>query len=290
MTDHASPTPASQDKISGRTLPHRLRKQKVSQLLPKPVTTQFKRAQILKGMTTTMVNGYRAITKIDGWSGEPKRDKVLRYNQIFCGKMAEAFNIKVVAVEPMPNTQGLWAGNHVSWMDIPVMGSVVPAFFLSKAEVESMPAFGNLARACGSLFIKRGSGDSGKVAGQITEFLEKGHSVLFYPEGTTTDGSRIKSLYGKLLQAAIDANKPVQPLVVCYVNAQGELDDKIPFVGDTSFTKSFLTVMDCEQVTAYILPLDPISTTDKSRDELTEELYQHMQQGLETLKARVLKA
>nr|WP_201546927.1 lysophospholipid acyltransferase family protein [Psychrobacter lutiphocae] len=239
-------------------------------------------------MTTTMVNGYRAITKIDGWGAVPKRDKVLRYNKIFCGKMAAAFNIKVVEVEPMPTTQGLWAANHVSWMDIPVMGSVVPAFFLSKAEVEVMPAFGRLARACGSLFIKRGSGDSGKVSAQITEFLKKGYSVLFYPEGTTTDGTAIKSLYGKLLQAAIDADKPVQPVVICYVNDKGEMDDKIPFVGDTTFVQSFLTVMDSNPVTAYILPLEPLSSTGKTRDELTQELQQHMQQGLDSLKARVL--
>ncbi|PNK61294.1 lysophospholipid acyltransferase family protein [Psychrobacter sp. FDAARGOS_221] len=296
MTDNAPLTGSNQTKQSTNNqstsgaLKQSLKKRipKPVTRLAKPVTTQLNRAQVLKGMTTTMVNGYRAITKIDGWGDEPKRDKVLRYNKIFCGKMASAFNVEVVEVEPMPDTQGLWAGNHVSWMDIPVMGSVVPAFFLSKAEVEAMPAFGRLARACGSLFIKRGSGDSGKVSGQITEFLKKGYSVLFYPEGTTTDGTQIKSLYGKLLQAAIDADKPVQPVVICYVNDKGEMDDKIPFVGDTTFVQSFLTVMDSNPVTAYILPLEPLSSTGKTRDELTQELQQHMQQGLDSLKQRVL--
>lgn len=264
-------------------------KSKASKLLTNQLSKQLRRAQVLKGMSETMVGGYRAITKVDGWGEVPKRDELPRYNRIFCRNVAAAFHIEVVAVEPIPETHGLWAGNHVSWMDIPVMGSVVPAFFLSKAEVEKMPAFGRLARACGSLFIKRGSGDSGKVAGQITEFLEKGHSVLFYPEGTTTDGTHIKKIYGKLLQAAMDADKPIQPLVVCYVNDQGELDDQVPFVGDTSFTKSFLNVMDSGPVTAYILPLEKIETTGKTRDELTELLHQSMQQGLEDLHSRVLK-
>ena len=140
-----------------------------------------------------------------------------------------------------------------------------------------MPAFGRLARACGSLFIKRGSGDSGKVSDQITDFLNKGHSILFYPEGTTTEGTHIKKIYGKLLQAAMDADKPIQPLVVCYVNDQGELDDQVPFVGDTSLPE-FLNVMDSGPVTAYILPLEKLETTGKSRDELTQLLHQSMQQ------------
>lgn len=263
-------------------------KTKAGKLLPKKLTKQLKRAQVIKGMGETMVGGYRAISKVDGWGEVPKRDDLPRYNKTFCRNMAAAFHIDVVAVEPIPETHGLWAANHVSWMDIPVMGSVVPAFFLSKAEVESMPAFGRLARACGSLFIKRGSGDSSKVSGQITEFLKKGYSIIFYPEGTTTDGSHIKKIYGKLLQAAMDADKPIQPLVVCYVNAEGELDDQVPFVGDTSFTKSFLNVMDCGPVTAYILPLEKIETAGKTRDELTQLLHQNLQQGLEDLHDRVL--
>lgn len=261
------------------------KKTKVGQLLNK----QLKRAKVLKGMTETMVGGYRAITKVDSWGPVPKRDELPRYNQIFCRNMAAAFNVTVVAVEPVPDTHGLWAANHVSWMDIPVMGSVMPGFFLSKAEVEAMPVFGRLARACGSLFIKRGSGDSGKVAGQITDFLTKGYSILFYPEGTTTDGTHIKKIYGKLLQGAMDADKPIQPIVVCYVNAKGELDHTVPFVGDVSFTQSFLRVMDSDPVTAYVLPLAVIPTTGKTRDELTEDLYQSMQTGLEELHNRVIK-
>ena len=279
MQDSASPI--DQNLISRIAKPIKGR-------VTKTLGKQVKRAQVLKNMTQTMVGGYRAITKVDGWGEVPKRDELPRYNQTFCRNMAAAFHIKVVAVEPLPNTHGLWAANHVSWMDIPVMGSVVPAFFLSKAEVEAMPAFGRLARACGSLFIKRDSGDSGKVAGKIAEFLAKGYSILFYPEGTTTDGTHIKKIYGNLLQAAMDANKPIQPLVVCYVNAQGELDDKIPFVGDTTFTQSFLNVMDSEPVTAYILPLQLIETQNKTREQLTDELHQVMQKGLEDLHDRVV--
>lgn len=249
---------------------------------------QVKRGKVAAGLTGTMIGGYRAATKIDAWR-EPPRDVLPKYIQAFCRSAANVFGVEVVEVEPVPNTHALWASNHVSWMDIPVMGSVSPAFFLSKAEVEKMPVFGILAKAAGTLFINRGSGDANTVSDQIAQFLKQGYSVMFYPEATTTDGTQIKKLHGKLLQAAIDADKPVQPIVVCYVNEQGELDNTVPFYGDISLKDSLLRVIDSEvPVKAYVLPLEPLSSTGKTRDEMTEELQQRMQAGLEELHGRVL--
>lgn len=248
----------------------------------------LRRSKVATGLVSTMVGGYKAATKIDAWR-EPPRDILPKYIQAFCRQAASAFGVKVIEVEPVPKTHALWVSNHISWMDIPVGGTVSPAFFLSKAEVESMPVFGILAKAAGTLFINRGSGDADSVATQMATFLKQGYSVLFYPEATTTDGRQIKKLHGKLLQSAIDADTPVQPIVICYVNNQGKLDDTIPFYGGITLKQSLFRVIDSEPVTAYVLPLEPLSTTGKTRDELTAELQQHMQSGLEELHRRVLK-
>lgn len=261
---------------------------KITRKLKQKATQQVNRCKVALGLTSTMVGGYRAATKIDAWR-EPPRDVLPKYIQAFCKSAAGTFGVKVVQVEPVPQTHALWASNHVSWMDIPVMGSVSPAFFLSKAEVEKMPIFGVLAKAAGTLFINRGSGDANSVADQIADFLKQGYSILFYPEATTTDGKQIKKLHGKLLQAAIDADKPVQPIVVCYVNEKGELDNTVPFYGGISLKDSLLRVIDSElPVRAFVLPLEPLSPTGKTRDELTAELQDHMQAGLEELHRRVL--
>jgi 1-acyl-sn-glycerol-3-phosphate acyltransferase len=82
--------------------------------------------------------------------------------------------------------------NHISWLDIAVLGSGARVFFLAKAEIEKWPVFGNLAKGGGTLFIKRGSGDSVRIREQIAEFLSKDIPVLFFPEATTTDGSKVK--------------------------------------------------------------------------------------------------
>lgn len=253
------------------------------------LSKQLKRGKTVTGMARAMAGGYRAASKIGAWK-EPPREILPKYIQAFCDKMAGSFGVNIVEVEPVPQTHALWAANHVSWMDIPVIGSVSPAFFLSKAEVADMPIFGRLATAAGTLFIKRGSGDADSVAQQMTVFLQKGYSILFYPEGTTTDGTRIKKVHGKLLQSAIDAGTPVQPIVLCYVNSEGELDDKVPYFGGLTMKESLMQIMDSSDVTAYVLPLKPLDSVGKTRAELTEELQVRMQEGLEELHSRVLKS
>lgn len=278
-TDHQSNHSGHQSNHSGRN--------KKPKGLLKRLRRKAHRGKIAYGMLETMVGGYRAATKIGAWK-EPPRDVLPKYIQAFCRRMAAAFDVTIVSVEPIPKIHALWVSNHVSWMDIPVNGSVSPAFSLSKAEVEDMPVFGRLARACGSVFINRGSGDGDAVAKQMAEFLKKGYSVMFYPEGTTTNGKKMKKIHGKLLQAAIDADKPIQPTVLCYVNSDGKLDDKIPYADGITLKQSLFQVMDSDPVTAYVLPLEPICPKGKTREELTFLLQDHMQKGLEELHNRVV--
>ncbi|MEK5778340.1 1-acyl-sn-glycerol-3-phosphate acyltransferase, partial [Acinetobacter nosocomialis] len=72
---------------------------------------------------------------------------------------------------------------------------------------------------------------------QITDFLKQNIPVLFFPEATTSDGRSIKKIYGRILGAAIEAQRPVQICLICYVNQQGELDMVAPFIGNISFAK-----------------------------------------------------
>lgn len=263
-------------------------KSKIEGIFKSTTKHSIKRSKTVVGLVDTVIGGYRAATKIDAWR-EPPRDILPKYIQTFCRKSARALGVEVIEVEPVPKTHALWASNHISWMDIPVVGSVSPAFFLSKAEVANMPVMGPLAKVAGTLFIKRGSGDAGSVASQMATFLRQGYSVLFFPEATTTDGRKIKKLHGKLLQASIDSNKPVQPIVICYINQQGQLDDTVPYYGGIKLKDSLMSVIDGELVTAYVLALEPLYPEGKTRDELTAELQHRMQTGLEDLHNRVLR-
>ncbi|MGP5437617.1 lysophospholipid acyltransferase family protein [Psychrobacter alimentarius] len=248
---------------------------------------QLGRGKQIAGMTTTIAGGLRAAQRIGAFK-QPPRETLPRYIQTFCRKMAGSFGVEVVAVEPVQQLHGLWVSNHVSWMDIPVVGTLSPAFFLSKAEIGDWPIFGKLAHAAGTVFIERGSGDAGSVATQIASFLTEGFSVIFFPEATTTDGKKVKRIHGTLLQAAIDADVPVRPLVIAYVNKDGTLSDALPYYGKLTMKQSLKKVLDSKDVTAYVLPLELIDPKGLNKSQLTNLLQARMQEGLSELHFRVL--
>lgn len=253
------------------------------------IKKQLKRTKIIAGMGNTLIGGFAAAKRIGAFK-EPPRDVLPKYIQTFCRKMTRAFGVEVVQVKPVPQTHGLWVSNHISWLDIPVVGSVAPVFFLSKAEIGEWFIFGRLARAGGTLFIKRGSGDADGVARQIADFLRGGSSVVFFPEATTTDGKHIKKIHGKLLQASMDTGLPICPVVIAYVNADGTLSDDCAYYDKRTMAESLRRVADSDGVKAYVLPLTPLSPKDKTRTELTEMLQQTMDDGLVELHRQVLKA
>jgi 1-acyl-sn-glycerol-3-phosphate acyltransferase len=104
---------------------------------------------------------------------DPNNPVNTRYVQYFCRRLCEVFNIEVQVHGTIPREPALWVSNHISWLDVAVLGSGARIFFLAKAEVEKWPILGNLAKGGGTLFIKRGSGDSLRIKEQITEFLKK---------------------------------------------------------------------------------------------------------------------
>ena len=221
---------------------------------------------------------------------EPNNPKNTRYVQHFCRRLCQVFNIDVKVHGEIPREPALWVSNHISWLDIAVLGSGARIFFLAKAEIENWPVLGKLAKGGGTLFIKRGSGDSIRIKEQITEFLKQNIPVLFFPEATTTDGRHIKKIYGRILGAAIDAQRPIQICLICYVNQQGQLDTVAPFIGDIGFGEHVKSVLEMPKVVAHLVALPAVDVTGHTVETLTAEVQKQMQQGLEALHQDVLMA
>ena len=220
---------------------------------------------------------------------DPNNPINTRYVQYFCRRLCKVFNIEIQVHGEIPREPALWVSNHISWLDVAVLGSGARVFFLAKAEIEKWPLLGKLAKGGGTLFIKRGSGDSVKIREQMTDFLKQDSPVLFFPEATTSDGTRIKKVHGRLLGAAIEAQRPVQVCLICYVNQQGELDTVAPFIGDTTFVKHVQNVLEMPNVIAHLMALPAIDSTGHSVESLTEEVQSKMIEGLAQLQAKVLK-
>lgn len=220
---------------------------------------------------------------------DPNNPCNTRYVQHFCRELCKVFNLEIQVHGVIPREPALWVSNHVSWLDIAVLGSSARVFFLAKAEIEKWPLFGKLAKGGGTLFIKRGSGDSIKIKEQITTFLKRDIPVLFFPEATTSDGSKIKKIYGRILGAAIDANRPVQICLICYVNQEGELDTVAPFIGDISFADHVKNVLEMSKVMVHLMALPAIAVEGHDVESLTEAVHTQMIAGLAQLQQKALK-
>lgn len=245
-----------------------------------------------KKLTTTAVavaEGFYVVYR-HGLYKQPNNPENTFYVQQYCRKLCKVFNVEVeVHGQPSPSKSALWVSNHVSWLDIPVLGAGARVFFLAKAEIASWPLLGKLAKGGGTLFIKRGSGDSNRVKDQITQFLKQDIPVLFFPEATTSDGTYIKKIHGRLLGAAIEAQKPIQIALLCYVNQEGNLDKIAPYYGDISFADHVKRVLEMPKVIVHMMCLPQISVEGHTLETLSLQVQQEMEQGLKDLHARVVK-
>jgi 1-acyl-sn-glycerol-3-phosphate acyltransferase len=155
----------------------------------------------------------------------------------------------------LPTQTALWVSNHVSWVDIALLGALQPLTFLSKAEVRHWPIAGWLAVQAGTLFIQRGAGDSSTVGSQIATQLHAGHSLLLFPEGTTTDGHSLRTFHGRLLTGVIEQPIALQPVAIRYWR-NGQLDTNAAFIGDDDLLSHLrrLLAAPSAQVTIELLP------------------------------------
>ncbi len=118
---------------------------------------------------------------------------------------------------PLTGTQVAYVGNHLSYLDIPVIGSIAPGRFIAKAEMRHWPLFGLLARLQHTLFVSRNPRDARRVAEQMELALNAGHSLILFPEGTSSAGERVlafKSSAFSALTRHLKKGLSIQPFTI----------------------------------------------------------------------------
>ena len=159
--------------------------------------------------------------------------------------------------------------NHVSWLDIFVINAAYPAAFVSKAEIRQWPLFGWLAAKNDTVFLRRGSRGHAKIVnGEIAALLELGRHVALFPEGTTTDGSHVQNFHAALLQPAIDAGAPIQPLALAYRLPDGRYTRAAAYDGDLSLGESIAAIIAEQQIVARVR-VAPALQTDETPNRKT---------------------
>lgn len=128
------------------------------------------------------------------------------------------YGIKI-SVEGKPYRGGpvITMSNHLSYLDIPVIGSVITDSFVSKADVAKWPVFGFLAGLRQTAYVVRGSTDPKLASQGVENRLKAGDNLIIFPEGTSTDGREVIDLKTGVFARAIDAgvdNLMIQPVTL----------------------------------------------------------------------------
>ncbi|MCQ3030492.1 1-acyl-sn-glycerol-3-phosphate acyltransferase [Pseudomonas syringae] len=202
-----------------------------------------------------------------------------RWSRWFMARLTAALPFRVTVSGELPRQPMLWVSNHVSWTDIPLLGMLAPLSFLSKAEVRTWPVAGWLALKAGTLFIRRGSGDSKLIQKQMGNHLQQNNALVIFPEGTTTDGTGLRTFHGRLMSSAIDSGVSLQPVAIHY-SRNGQPDPIAPFIGDDDLLSHLRRLFANEQGDVHIQLLTPIATEGKERAALAYEAQQAVQIAL----------
>ncbi len=142
--------------------------------------------------------------------------------------------------EPVDQGPALIVSNHISWLDILALHASRYCRFVSKADVRHWPLVGALATGAGTLYIERDSRrDALRVVHHMADSLRAGDVLAVFPEGTTSDGVSLLPFHANLLQAAIAADAPVQPVALGFLDAvTGERSLAPCYIGDDTLVGS----------------------------------------------------
>lgn len=190
----------------------------------------------------------------------------------------------------LKNKNYLFAGNHMSYLDILVFSSRVPSVFVTSVDMGEVFLLGTLAELGGSIFIeRRNRSQVDRDLGNLTDTLRNGFNVVIYPEGTSTNGQRILPFKKTLFMSAVESGREIVPVALKYMEIDGEPfsvrnADRVCWYGDMGFADHFLGILKFKKVKARLEFQTPISTKPEgypqpSRTEIAEAAWSVVQKA-----------
>jgi 1-acyl-sn-glycerol-3-phosphate acyltransferase len=185
-------------------------------------------------------------------------------------------------VRGQPTAHGpmLLVANHISWLDILVMHAARYCRFVSKSEVRHWPLIGTLATGAGTLYIERDSRrDAMRVVHQMAASLQSGDVVAVFPEGTTSDGVDLLPFHANLIQAAVSAGAPAQPVALQFIETHSGRTCLAPcYLGDDTLVGSLWRTLSGPAITAVVAFGVPQHAGGRDRRRWAADLRQAVQQ------------
>lgn len=204
--------------------------------------------------------------------------------QGWCRQLLGILNVHVCVHGPAPTAEprrALFVSNHVSWLDIWVLKERHPMHFVAKADIRGWPVIGWLAAQTGTLFIKREKrSDTRRTLQEIEAALNEDACLCFFPEGTTTDGSRLLAFKPSLFQAAVNCSAEVWPLAIRYLAADGGINTEVAYCDDISMARSLWAVLKQREIRVELHYAAPLAAAGQERRHLAQQARHAIAQRL----------
>ena len=211
--------------------------------------------------------------------------------QLFHKGVLKIIGARVRLSGPLPEPGTLIVSNHVSWLDICIIGSVLPVNFVAKADISGWPIFGSLAKLQKTLFINRDRrSDTANQRNAMQDRLLNGSRLVLFPEGTTGDGTIVFPFKSALFAAAElpenDKPIPIQPLSVAFAELSGipmsrRIRIKYAWIGDVGLFANMLHVLRSYTFTINLTFHEPTNlVVAGGRKKLAFSAHRQVQNGV----------
>ncbi len=189
----------------------------------------------------------------------------------------------------------LFVSNHVGYLDIAVLGSLIPGSFVAKNEVARWPLIGWLAKLQRSVFVDRQVRSTAQQRDAIGDRLDAKDALILFPEGTSGDGNHVlpfkSSLFSVVFNRQTDAPIMVQPVSVAYTRLDGlpigrRLRPFFAWYGDMSLSPHAWRVLGLGTIEVEVEFHAPTTVAEwRSRKELSQFCYERVSNGVGRLLA-----
>jgi 1-acyl-sn-glycerol-3-phosphate acyltransferase len=205
--------------------------------------SSLRRVFRLLGLGWVICSGMAALAWFLVRAGDIEKGRIA-WMQWMSRRFLALLHCRVTVSGDLP-TGGLIAANHLGYVDILVLGSFCPAIFVAKSDVDSWPVFGWLSRNAGTIFVSRDN--PAEVPAQLATMerpLREGVPIVLFPEGTSSDGSRVLPFRSSLLESAVRSGKPITPVAISYsLHGHGDPGQEIAYWGDHTLFPHLLNLL-----------------------------------------------
>jgi len=199
------------------------------------------------------------------FAGARRRDRLILW---WSARLLRILGTRLVLEGEPPRAAAVIVANHVAWLDVFVVLSVVPCRFIAKSEIRDWPLAGWIAARSGTIFIRRGlRRDIASINARVHDLLVAGESVGLFPEGTTGEGGALLKFHSSLFEPAVVNAARVHPAAIRYLRPDGTPCEAAIY-GERTFLQSLARIIREPAMRAELRFASPLAAGGTHRREL----------------------